>query len=587
MVTKKKIPPNPVESGAKEACARQAATTRAFLSSRARFEYLFLTLIGIATLYLALQGLGNHCFWDDEATTAIMARNFIKTGSLTGWDGRNLWTYHDGAAMNRSLHCIDPPGGSLVAAISFRLFGYSNSTGRLPFVVFGIATLVFFWLLLSLEFRDNSEIRYYALLLTAFSYSFLLNIRQCRYYALCMFFSVTSYYLYMLTLEKRTYLRFCLLGVSLALLFYSNYLLCAAFLGAMVLLHLTFYIKSFTKADWAKLGLAVVLFSSLTLPYALWERIWVRPDFSFKAQGPINLFVSSIIRLCQNLRDLDLIGYIPGYCLVIAAVLIIAQRKRISASPAVWRWAVLIIGYVLTLSVISPQPAIWSNVKGDLRFADIRYLVVLLPFCAGICGWTLTLFHRFRFGRILAVLGLAIILSSNLLSFRLADSRVRWLLPAYISEIHANFRTPYDAVVEFLESKAAPNDLVYSSPEYTLCVLQWYLGEKLLTQGLLRPQTALPRERLADLHASLFLEDTFPRWIVCFGLKDPHCAGSIKFFSRTGYDYTCNSDKNTCTYIDIFNSYLVDMTRPELPFHSFGPVTPVPRASGIYIFERH
>ena len=57
-----------------------------------------LLAMGVAG-FLVLTGLDNHLFWDDEAATAIYARNLLNQGKLTAWDGTNLMdtTYIDNA----------------------------------------------------------------------------------------------------------------------------------------------------------------------------------------------------------------------------------------------------------------------------------------------------------------------------------------------------------------------------------------------------------------------------------------------------------------------------------------------------------
>jgi hypothetical protein len=367
--------------------------------------------------------------------------------------------------------------------------------------------------------------------------------------------------------------------ISLALMFYSNYLLCAALLGGMVLVHLVFHLKSFTKTDWVKAVSAAILFAVLTLPYAIAHRAWVRPDIPRETQS--SYLADSAIRFYHNLRELDLIGYVPGFFLLAALVLIIALRKRISLLGAMGEYGVLILGYVLTLSAIPMQAVQWMGWRGGL--ADIRFLIVILPFSACLCATLLSVVHRLRFGALLAGLAASVLLCTNLLSFRVADQRVRWLLPGYIYEIHAHFDTPYDAAVKFLESNASTDDIVYSIPEYTLPVLQWYLGDRLRMQGLLRPDTSLPRDRLNNLAASLFITDTFPQWVISFGRQQVTDA-ALEFFSRRQYDYSCDQARATCLYLDV---YCRDMTRPELPWHNFGPVSQVGPAEGIYVFGRH
>ena len=42
---------------------------------------------------LVLPRLGERLFWDDEANTAILARNLLRFGRMTAWDGTNLFGY--------------------------------------------------------------------------------------------------------------------------------------------------------------------------------------------------------------------------------------------------------------------------------------------------------------------------------------------------------------------------------------------------------------------------------------------------------------------------------------------------------------
>ena len=52
---------------------------------------------------LVLPRLGERLFWDDEANTAIYARNLLRFGRITAWDGTNLCGYGLGGALGEDL----------------------------------------------------------------------------------------------------------------------------------------------------------------------------------------------------------------------------------------------------------------------------------------------------------------------------------------------------------------------------------------------------------------------------------------------------------------------------------------------------
>ena len=105
--------------------------------------------------YLAIVRLANTPFWDDEAQVAVVAKNFLATGHLSGWDGRNLLAYCNGALLDDKLRSINPPLDYLVTAASFRLFGTNTWAGRFPFVVAGLAALATFVLIVRREVRRD------------------------------------------------------------------------------------------------------------------------------------------------------------------------------------------------------------------------------------------------------------------------------------------------------------------------------------------------------------------------------------------------------------------------------------------------
>ena len=76
--------------------------------------------------YLAFSGLDYNYFWDDEADTALFARNLLRFGKLTAWDGHNLIAHRNGSELNDKLITTWPPFQYLVTAVSFFIFGEST-----------------------------------------------------------------------------------------------------------------------------------------------------------------------------------------------------------------------------------------------------------------------------------------------------------------------------------------------------------------------------------------------------------------------------------------------------------------------------
>src|SRR5664279_5571225 len=88
---------------------------------------------------LACYGLNNNVFWDDEANTALFGRNILSTGKLTAWDGTNVIGFRQGAELDSQLvNVYMPPVQYYVAALGFKLLGFTTLGGRVPFLLAGL-----------------------------------------------------------------------------------------------------------------------------------------------------------------------------------------------------------------------------------------------------------------------------------------------------------------------------------------------------------------------------------------------------------------------------------------------------------------
>jgi 4-amino-4-deoxy-L-arabinose transferase-like glycosyltransferase len=529
-------------------------------------------LIILAAAYLGLWRLDNTVFWEDETDIAIVARNFLKFGWLTSWDGRNLLAATNGGALDENLRPRMPPLGYLVGAVSFKLLGISAWSGRFPFVLAGLGSLVLLAVALREDFGKDSPLWIYGIAAMGFSVSFLLNIRQCRYYSLTMLFSMLTFILYRRCLNTGRLIYFVLLSLAAILLFYSNFLLCAAFLAALVLVCAVFHGGKLRK-DWLKFCIAGGLFVLATVPYSVYYRIWYRPDIIAREIW----YVRKLTLIWWNFRDLKMLEVMPWMGAIGLFCFMVYYWKKQEAIRVMLEWVVLIGGCILFLSLLSPQT------PKATRIADLRYFASLIPFLAGATGMFLWFIHqRTKVG---AFVCFALIITTNLLNIPPTDRRFQWLLPAYVNEIHHNYPTAYGEVVRFLRENAQQDDAVFAWPECTNFPLMFYLGEKVKMSCLLDADTTLPPAKIRELNAPLLAEENFPDWIILFRLNSDG-KEILDYFSRAHIEEMREVQFNYRQF-KLLDVYGVNTTRPELPWHSFVPVTDFQRETdAVYVFKK-
>lgn len=531
-------------------------------------------VIVVASLVLALWGLGNAFFWDDEAYTAIMARNWLATGSLTGWDGRNLLAYRNGTLLDENLRGRNPPLEYYVAAASFRCLGENTAAGRLPFVLVGIASLVLFGRILARECPHDEALRGYSLAALGLSVPFLLYIRQCHYYSLSLFFTLLTYHAYRRMIERATWPSAILLAFAAIGTFYSHYLLSVAFLTSLLLFHLGFHRHSWQRSDWLKVLSAVFLFSVATIPHAVAHRIWHRPDFL--PSDP--WYWRKPLLFWWNLRDVNLGGFFP-WTFAIAAVIWFGRHRREPVAKLGIRFLAIAVVYAAVLGWLSPQP---TDNPGNAS-ADVRYLVPILGFLAGASGALLALVDRRSRG--IALAALVLLLGTNLFFLTPSRARPRWLLPAYLHEVMHDYPTPYGEIANFLREHAGQDESVSLLPDYANYPILFYAGDKVRIACQLADDSPLPTQRWRELDAPLDYDGHFPHWLIACGLH-PQTTPWLEHFSRPPLE----GDKRVqyrYQLVHVSPVYWDQTQRPELHLHSFGPpAIGDNQAAQIYFFRR-
>jgi hypothetical protein len=536
-------------------------------------SYLIIPVF-LAAGYLSLANLDNTVFWDDEADIAIVAKNMVNRGHLTGWDGRNLLAYRNGSRLDENFRPIDSPLGYLTAAASFRVFGISTWAGRFPFVLAGLAALLVLAAILRQDYGDNNPMWLYGTVAMALSVVFLLYIRQCRYYSLAMLFGLLTYQFYRQCVQKSRLVWFVFLSIAAVLMFYSNFMLAAAFLLALAVVHLIFDRSRVRKNFW-KFSLAAGLFAAATVPYAFYYHIWRRPDTpSVYIEA---WYVRKLTLLWWNLRELNACGYIPWIVVAGLGYFVIRYYKKNENVLMALRWAVLSAGFIVFLSLISPQSTATE------KYADVRYLIPLVPFCAGLVGVFIWFVHRKTKCGATAIL--ALVVTTNLLNITPISRRLRWFLPAYINEIHHNYPTAYGEAIRFLRENVKQDEKVLAWPRYANYPLMFYAGDKIKICCTLNAESLIPLSEIRKLDAPLLLEENFPDWIILFGLF-PDRNEPLSYFSRPHPEQE-QQVKFVYKLVDVLDVYWYDTSKPELQWHLFGPKTDFDRQTeAVYIMRR-
>lgn len=183
-----------------------------------KWDILFVfLLLSLSPLFFYKLGQSSLISWD-EAWYAGIARNMLNSGDIL-----NLW-------WNGNPFFDHPPAGFWWMAISFKFFGISNLSARLPSAVFGLGSLiaVFF---LGRELFTKWVGFASALALTSAPW-FLYRARSGNLDVFLTFFFVLTILLAVKSVKNAKY--FIPLGLSLAILFLTKTLVPVTVLPALI-----------------------------------------------------------------------------------------------------------------------------------------------------------------------------------------------------------------------------------------------------------------------------------------------------------------------------------------------------------------
>ena len=564
--------------------------------------------------YLCLVNLNYAALWHDEASAALIGKNLLERGDITGWDGRNLTGGTNGRTLNEELRDVLPPLMYVLNAGGFSIFGVNETGARIMHALIGILSLGVLYLLLHQHLPKHPRLVFFLFLFAAWSPQLLLYFRQSRYYAFMVFGVIAGFYLYeryWLT-GKPVYLA----GMTFvaALSFFNHYTGGAATMLSLASWHLLFRTRETTRRQWlgfAWCGLFVVASGAAYLAFVgviggersgflaftgvtnlpeyrgttprILLKFWIYTRDLFTADWiswPVFLWFAGTLSFLfiRHRREARRPGYSTRGKWSItskgsrrsAPALREAGKSPGDDRPLFATGRIVLMGALFALfsAVLSVQP-VWPDSVTDLRYY-VGALPLLLAMKGSCAEWA------WRKSRMAGVAVIAVLLFSsagaapfNMTMYFSGERTLGLHLFEFVREIHRPYRDSIRVASDYLLKHAERDDLVYV-PEYAdREALTFTTGHRLRFCCVLDEHSPLPRATIEALgEPALYPENTSPEWIVIFGKLQR------EYWDRMKAHYAIAAEPDVYPY---------PTQRPELNWHAF---TPLPMKRGVHILRR-
>jgi hypothetical protein len=537
---------------------REAGISGSLIASTTRSSRRNLLLVVIAVLFasvLAFHGISNNIFWDDEANTALFARNILVTGAISGWDGTNIVGFHLGRELDEHLRQVYvPPLQYYFAAASLAVFGQTTFGGRALFVLLGLLAilLVALW---TRRYLDDTHAWCLPALILAVTPAYLLYIRQCRYYSMGVLFTLILLYAFHAqgTTRRGQIARYSASIAATVLLFFTNYIYAASMLGALPIFFAFKHLRE--KRHFIFLG-AIYTVATMAGLYVL---ITANP-FSAHMLSPdaVTGMKRFFTLLWWHLSGLSTFEFFP--VLVIPIIVMPFFLKNLKAQRPLGYQGLALLGFMFVYAVIT---ALFTpQVVSATRMADMRQVVPLIAIGAVVSS--IALIILWRLWRPAAIIVGIIMCFSNLGHLTFMDKEgaqgVRSTLFEYVRENFNNYTTGTEAMVDYLRTVPA-GTIVQILPAYMIYPPMFYVPN-LHYCCQLSVGKAIDPELRALLPDYVFAERSQPE-LVLTGSHVPVGQALAYFNQRFGF-----GSYRLETTIPI---YWRDESRPEIPWHSFRP----------------
>ena len=574
----------------------------------------------VVAAYLCLVNLDYAALWHDEAPAALIGRNLLQRGDITGWDGRNLVGGTNGRTLNAELRDVLPPLTYVLNAAGMAVFGVNETGARIVHALIGILSLGLLYLLLRQHLARHPRLILFCLLFAAWSPQLLLYFRQSRYFAFMALSLIAAFYLY----ERwwRSGRAGWLVALTLVALlgFFNHYSGGAATMLALAAWHLLHRARATTPRQWLALATGGAVVMALGAAYLAWVGVIGGERSGFLAftgipnipeyQGTIPPFLLRIAIYTRDLFTADWISW-PVFLWFVALPLFSFLRVRRRVPPpgrearpdrnhqlsrgsagrqeadgvqavqeppggdlplaAAGRIVLMGALFALFAAALSVQP-VWML---QIPFADLRYYMGALPLLLAMKG--LFAEWAWRRSRLAGAAPAVVLLCSslgawpfNMPHLHTGEPTLGLHLLQFVREIHRPYRDSIRVVSDYLLEHAAQAELVYVPGFADREALTFAAGDRVLFCCVLDDDTPLAPATVESLGERLAIKGTVPDWIVLFG-KPPE-----------GYWEKVEARYVAAARPDVF---FYPTQRPEINLHAFAPL-PVRQQLGVHILQR-
>ena len=387
---------------------------------------------------LLFANLGNQYLWQDEAETAVLAKNTLQFGFPKAFDGKNtvnprIGEYYSVGFGDNYTWLYHPWIQFYITAFSFFLFGASTFTARLPFALIGVINVLMLYLL-ALRITKERFLANCAALLVTFSVPYLLFMRQCRYYAPAVFFVLFILLFYSRLRDKGLWRD----AVCLALGFIGlGYTVHGMFVPVFAALVLHYFLFACNKKTILPFVLVCIVALGAVVPWFL------------KSESMGHTAAMSLEKISRNLefqiRMVNKYIFPMIFFGSIYPIWVIWKRKfKLNLTPEEKKTLPLVIMIILV--------SIAAFCFVEQR--HLRYLVYFIPLLAIVEA--MILLRLAKFNRILLVAFLTVSVVTGVFNMGYAN----FLFPKYIYEITHDYDGPIEGVVKFLNENAKDGDEV-------------------------------------------------------------------------------------------------------------------------------
>lgn len=414
-------------------------------------DHVIVTVIVCVASVLILSNLGNQYLWQDEAETALMAKTTLAHGLPLGTDGRNSFSQAGRLEFGKNHIAKSHPWFQYYLLAGFyALFGIGTFTSRLPFALFGIATVVLVYYLAK-ELWGTRRSAVFAAALILVWIPFMLLVRQCRYYSPSMFFSMLVLYAYLRLVGGRKHAGILYVAAT-ALLFHTQFVGYAASIMAVLCHASIFHMKVFLR---------LLLLTAIGLIFILpWMLVVYGPVGFFTQRNAYSTGTGQDPALALRMYGQLITDYIfPPLLLLlpVAVYLFVLARRRQFARPNLgpWRNVVLLLLFsVLNLLLLMAPP---------LPVPQFRYLAPLIPVSCVLMALILECAANAHIVPALIVYGL------------LASSQP---IGDYVFELTHDYDGPEEGIVKYLNAHGSKNDIVAIT--YGDLPIKFYTGMRVI-----------------------------------------------------------------------------------------------------------